>query len=46
MYAAHFEDADDHFVVQVTHNLKADDAPTVTLATASFPCNDFSLAGA
>ena len=46
MYAAHFEDADDHFVVEDIHKLRADEVPTVTLATASFPCNDLSLAGA
>jgi DNA (cytosine-5)-methyltransferase 1 len=46
MYAAHFEDADDHFVVEDIHRLNADDVPTVILATASFPCNDLSLAGA
>lgn len=43
MYAAHFEDADDHFVVEDTHKLETDGIPTVTLATAS--CNDLSLAG-
>jgi DNA (cytosine-5)-methyltransferase 1 len=46
MYAAHFEDADDHFVIEDIHKLRADEVPTVTLATASFPCNDLSLAGA
>src|SRR6266487_469612 len=46
MYAAHFEDADDHFVVEDIHKLRAEEVPTVTLATASFPCNDLSLAGA
>jgi DNA (cytosine-5)-methyltransferase 1 len=46
MYAAHFEDADDHFVVEDIHKLSVDEVPTVTLATASFPCNDLSLAGA
>lgn len=46
MYAAHFEDADDHFVVEDIHKLKVDEVPNVTLATASFPCNDLSLAGA
>src|SRR5947208_9983923 len=46
MYAAHFEDADDHFVVEDIHKLNAKEVPTVTLATASFPCNDLSLAGA
>jgi DNA (cytosine-5)-methyltransferase 1 len=45
MYSAHFEDADDHFVVEDIHKLKADEIPTVALATASFPCNDLSLAG-
>ena len=46
MYAAHFKDADDHFVVEDIHKLNASEVPTVTLATASFPCNDLSLAGA
>jgi DNA (cytosine-5)-methyltransferase 1 len=46
MYTAHFEDADDHFIVEDIHKLRADEVPTVTLATASFPCNDLSLAGA
>ena len=46
MYTAHFEDADDHFIVEDIHKLQADEVPTVTLATASFPCNDLSLAGA
>lgn len=46
MYARHFEDADDHFVVEDVHKLRADEIPNVTLATASFPCNDLSLAGA
>ena len=46
MYTAHFEDADDHFIVEDIHKISADDIPTVTLATASFPGNDLSLAGA
>jgi DNA (cytosine-5)-methyltransferase 1 len=46
MYAAHFEDADDHFFVEDIHKLDAKEVPTVTLATVSFPCNDLSLAGA
>ena len=33
MYAAHFEDADDHFVVEDIHKLNADEVPRVTLAT-------------
>jgi DNA (cytosine-5)-methyltransferase 1 len=44
MYAANFEDADDHFVVEDIHKLDVDEVPTVTLATVSFPCNDLSLA--
>ena len=43
MYARHFDDADDHFVVEDIHKLNAEDVPTVALATASFPCNDLSL---
>jgi len=46
MYTEHFHDAKSHFVHDDIHNLKADDIPAVTLATASFPCNDLSLAGA
>lgn len=45
MYADHFTDAREHFVLEDIHKLSADDIPSVTLATASFPCNDLSLAG-
>jgi DNA (cytosine-5)-methyltransferase 1 len=45
MYAAHFEDVDDQFVVEDIHELNANEIPTITIATASFPCNDLSLAG-
>lgn len=45
MYAAHFGDAGEHFVLDDIHNLDASKLPTVTLATASFPCTDLSLAG-
>ncbi|MGH9751393.1 MAG: DNA mismatch endonuclease Vsr, partial [Blastocatellia bacterium] len=45
MYDAHFGDASEHFKLCDIHDLSAKDAPTVTLATASFPCNDLSLAG-
>jgi len=34
------------FLVEDIHRLKAEQIPTVGLATASFPCNDLSLAGA
>jgi DNA (cytosine-5)-methyltransferase 1 len=46
MYAAHFQDAEPHFVLGDVHALSAEAIPDVTLATASFPCTDLSLAGA
>lgn len=46
MYKDHFPDADNHLVCGDIHHLKAEIIPSVTLATASFPCNDLSLAGA
>jgi DNA (cytosine-5)-methyltransferase 1 len=46
IYRGQFDDADQHFRLGDIHVLPADDVPTVTLATASFPCNDLSLAGA
>ncbi len=46
MYATHFGDTASHFHVGDIHKLQAEDIPSVTLATASFPCNDLSLAGA
>jgi DNA (cytosine-5)-methyltransferase 1 len=36
---------DGHLVVGDIHALTADHVPTVDLATASFPCNDLSIAG-
>ena len=45
MYSEHFQDAKSHFVIDDIHKLSADSVPMVTLATASFPCNDLSLAG-
>ncbi len=45
MYSAHFGDADAHFLLDDIHNLSANHVPTVAMATASFPCNDLSLAG-
>ena len=36
---------DDHLVVGDIHALKADEVPNCTLFTASFPCNDLSIAG-
>jgi DNA (cytosine-5)-methyltransferase 1 len=46
MYCGHFEENGVPFVVKDVHKLSADEIPSVTLATASFPCNDLSLAGA
>ncbi len=46
MYRDHFPDADNHLVCGDIHQLKTELIPSVTLATASFPCNDLSLAGA
>jgi DNA (cytosine-5)-methyltransferase 1 len=45
MYRANFPDADEHFVLGDIHRIPASEVPTVTLATASFPCNDLSIAG-
>ena len=39
IYQAHFGDTGNHFHLGDIHSLDADDVPTVTLATASFPCN-------
>jgi DNA (cytosine-5)-methyltransferase 1 len=46
MYAGHFRDAEPHFVLDDVHAVSAEAIPYVTLATASFPCTDLSLAGA
>ncbi len=45
MYRHHF-DANGEFHLGDIHKLDVADIPTVALATASFPCNDLSLAGA
>lgn len=37
---------DDHLLVGDIHKIKADEVPTCDLFTASFPCNDLSIAGA
>jgi len=44
MYKDHFGDSGE-FVVEDIHELKTSQVPSVSLATASFPCNDLSLAG-
>lgn len=45
MYRDHFGDTGE-FVLGDVHQLDPSAVPTVALATASFPCNDLSLAGA
>ena len=45
MYRDHFGDTGE-FVLGDIHKLETTSVPTVALATASFPCNDLSLAGA
>ncbi len=46
MYRSHFGGVDDEFVLGDIHALAPSVIPDVTLATASFPCTDLSLAGA
>jgi DNA (cytosine-5)-methyltransferase 1 len=46
MYKHNFRDAERYYVVKDVHQVRADEVPTSSLATASFPCNDLSLAGA
>ena len=45
MYEAHFGDADAHFELGDIHKVDTFGIPSATLATASFPCTDLSLAG-
>ncbi len=45
IYNNHFQDTPNHFYFGDIHKLSSNDVPTVTLATASFPCTDLSLAG-
>ena len=45
MYRRHFDDADNHFALGDVHLIESRSIPAVTLATASFPCTDLSLAG-
>jgi DNA (cytosine-5)-methyltransferase 1 len=46
IYRDQFPDADEHLIQGDIHKLTSEQVPSVTLATASFPCNDLSLAGA
>ena len=45
MYEDNFGESDDIFILGDIHAISGDLVPSVTLATASFPCNDLSLAG-
>lgn len=45
IYQTHFNDSENHFSLGDIHQLKGIDVPGVSLATASFPCTDLSLAG-
>lgn len=46
MYRANFNEGTCEFVLDDVHNVEGRDIPDIELATASFPCNDLSLAGA
>ena len=46
LYCGHFANGDEHFHLGDVHALAPGVVPSVGLATASFPCNDLSLAGA
>ena len=46
MYRAHYADDQAHFLLGDVHTIDHNRIPSVDLATASFPCNDLSLAGA
>ncbi len=45
LYSGHFGANNGHFLLEDIHNLSPEQIPTVTMATASFPCNDLSVAG-
>ncbi len=45
MYRANFNDGACEFVLGDVHAVNGQDIPDIDLATASFPCNDLSLAG-
>lgn len=46
MYRANFNEGACEFVLDDVHTVEGRDIPDIELATASFPCNDLSLAGA
>jgi DNA (cytosine-5)-methyltransferase 1 len=45
LYKNHFKSDIDNFILDDIHNLSVSQIPQTTLATASFPCTDLSLAG-
>ena len=45
MYEGHFGEAGNYYDTRDIHTLPPEEVPSVALATASFPCNDLSLAG-
>ncbi len=45
MYRANFNEGACEFVLEDVHKVEGKDIPDIELATASFPCNDLSLAG-
>ncbi|MCB1225489.1 MAG: DNA (cytosine-5-)-methyltransferase [Verrucomicrobiales bacterium] len=45
MYRANFNASASEFVLGDVHEIEGRDIPDIDLATASFPCNDLSLAG-
>ncbi len=45
MYKHHFGEEQETLLLDDIHKIPVERIPTVTLATASFPCNDLSLAG-
>lgn len=45
MYRSNFNEGICEFVLDDVHNVEGKDIPDIDLATASFPCNDLSLAG-
>lgn len=46
MYLENFNNENCEFVLEDVHKIDGKDIPDIDLATASFPCNDLSLAGA
>ncbi|MFC7526139.1 DNA cytosine methyltransferase [Parapedobacter sp. GCM10030251] len=45
LYVSHFKNNSREFILDDIHRLSSNDLPSSSLATASFPCTDLSLAG-